>query len=183
MKGRKQKQRKEEAEQDLIPGGELKERRGSCTQGCPFTSGEIRWDRRGTSHPEESAATGLWQAGQSETYRDGLCHSPVQPSLRCMSAGVDGVWVLECGTWRADLGRGLLLPSRRQPERMGVGSSTTGNALGEAQKALEEKCHCWVMRKGWGCQCTLSPHVPAPASAGTKRGSRQIGFVHVSKSP
>ena len=26
---------------------------------------------------EESAATGLWQAGQGETYTDSLCHSPV----------------------------------------------------------------------------------------------------------
>ena len=48
---------------------------------------------------EERVATSLWQAGQSETYTDGPCHSPVHPSLRRVSAGVNGGWVLECGVW------------------------------------------------------------------------------------
>lgn len=39
---------------------------------------------------QRSAATGRWQAGQSETYPDGTSHSPANPSLKCGSASVDG---------------------------------------------------------------------------------------------
>ena len=79
---------------------------------------------------EESAATGLWQAGHSETYTDSPCHSPAHPSLKHVSASADGGWVLEPGVWRANLGRGLLLAARRRPEGMGVRKSATRNACG-----------------------------------------------------
>ena len=49
---------------------------------------------------EESTATGMWQAGQSETYTDGLCHSSAQLRLRWVSASAQGGWVLERGVWR-----------------------------------------------------------------------------------
>ena len=39
---------------------------------------------------EESTSTGLWQAGQSETYTNGPCHSPVYPSMRHVSADANG---------------------------------------------------------------------------------------------
>ena len=39
---------------------------------------------------EESAATGLWQAGQSETYTDGPYHSPACLSLRGVSTCAEG---------------------------------------------------------------------------------------------
>ena len=55
--------------------------------------------------------------GRRETYRDGLCHHPVCSSLRHMSAGMDGSWVLECRLQRTDPGRGLLLIVQRQLER------------------------------------------------------------------
>ena len=79
---------------------------------------------------EESAAIGLWQAGQSETYTDGLCHNPACPSLRRVSTGAHGDWMLEHGVRRANLGRGLLLSVRRQPEGTEVRKSTTRNACG-----------------------------------------------------
>ena len=34
---------------------------------------------------EEGETAGLWQTGQSETYTDGPCHSPVCPRLGCVS--------------------------------------------------------------------------------------------------
>ena len=46
---------------------------------------------------EGSETAGVWQAGQSETYRDGLCHSPVPPSLGLVSVSVHGPWVLNTG--------------------------------------------------------------------------------------
>ena len=76
---------------------------------------------------EESTATSLWQAGQSDTYTDSPCHSPARPSLRHVSAGVRGGWGLEHEVWRVDLGKALLLAVRRQPEGTGMRSSATRN--------------------------------------------------------
>ena len=75
---------------DLHPCGELKERRGS-ESGEAFslvgrsvgTEGELQ----GLS--DETAANGLWQAGQSETYTDCPYHSPVHRSLRDVSSSAD----------------------------------------------------------------------------------------------
>ena len=78
---------------------------------------------------EESPETGLWQTAQNETYTDDPCHSPVGPSMRQVSTGVHGGWELECGVWREDLWRGLLLAVRK-PEGMGGRSSTTSSAHG-----------------------------------------------------
>ena len=91
---------------------------------------------------EEGTATSPWPAGQSETYTDGPCPSPVGPSLRHVSSSVDGGWALEGGFWRANLGRGLLLADRRQPEGMGVRKSTTRNARGGNVDHTEAKRHC-----------------------------------------
>lgn len=81
---------------------------------------------------EESAAAGLWQARQSETYTDGMCHSSVYPSLRRVSASDGRGRVLKHGVWRADPRGGVLLAVQRQPEGMGVSSSTARNAPGES---------------------------------------------------
>ena len=108
-------------------GGELKVRRGSCIWGNPSPQGDQVGQKGIFRGSEESAATSLWQAGQSENSKDGLRHGPVCTILR-HSAHRD--WVLECGAWRADPGRGLLLAERRQPEGTGVRRSTTRNACG-----------------------------------------------------
>lgn len=68
---------------------------------------------------EGSETACLWQAGQSETYRDGLCHSPVPPSLGLVSVSVHGPWVLEHRQWREKLRRGLLLAISRQDSLKG----------------------------------------------------------------
>ena len=68
------------------------------------------------------------QAGQSETYTDGLHHNPTYPSLGHMSIGQHGGWMLEHGDWRVNLGRGLLPKARIQSERTGVRKFATGNA-------------------------------------------------------
>ena len=43
---------------------------------------------------------------------------PTQPER--VSTTADKGWVLECGVWRADPGRGLQLAVRKHPEGMGV---------------------------------------------------------------
>ena len=91
---------------------------------------------------EESTATSLWQAGQSKTYTDGLCHSPAQPSLSCVSAGVEGGWVLEHGVWRMDLGREQQLAMKKQPKGTRVRNSTKGLFVEEAWTTIEAGCHC-----------------------------------------
>ena len=101
--------------------------------GSPLTGMETSWDRRGASGgSEESAATCQWQVGQTETYTDGPCHSPVCSNLKWLSASVHGGWGLEHGVWRADPGKGLLLAARRQPEGMGVRSSANVKAHGRS---------------------------------------------------
>ena len=47
--------------------------------------------------------------------------------------------MLECGVWRAKLGRGLLLAIRRQPEGMGVRTLQPGMPVEETQTAIEAK--------------------------------------------
>ena len=56
---------------------------------------------------EESAAASGQQLEQREncTHDQGFC--PAFPSLRHVSARVDGSWVLELGLWRSEPGRGL----------------------------------------------------------------------------
>ena len=89
-------------------------------------SAETEGALRGLS--EESAANGLWRAGQSETYTARPSHSPACPSTSwgCISAGRG--WVQEQGLRRAGLGKGLLLTVQRWPEGMGVRNSATRNA-------------------------------------------------------
>lgn len=73
---------------------------------------------------------GVWQAGQSKTYTDGSCHRPAHPSLRLMSVGAQGCWVLEHGDWRSDFERRLLLDVRRQNEGPRIRKHKAGNVYG-----------------------------------------------------
>lgn len=68
-------------------------------------------------------------AGRTESYTDGPCYSLVCSSLRCVSANVGVDWVLKHGVWGMNLGKGLLQAAWRQPEGMGVRSSTDRNTL------------------------------------------------------
>ena len=52
---------------------------------------------------KKRAVTHLQQAGQSDSYTEGLSHSPVYPSLRHALTSVKH-WAVELGVWRADQG-------------------------------------------------------------------------------
>ena len=108
---------------------------------------------------EESAAAGLWQVRQSETYIDGICHSSVHPSLRWVSASDGRGMVLNHVVWRADPRGGLLLAVQRQPEGMGVSSSTARNAPGGSTDChgSEARLFSGMWRVGWPLW-SLSPH-------------------------
>lgn len=54
-----------------------------------------------------SAAAGLQQAEQRETYIGSPGHWDAVASLRCMSAGVHGGWMLKFKLQMKDLGKGL----------------------------------------------------------------------------
>ena len=79
----------------MCSSGEVKMRGGSRTWGSPLISRKISGDRREAQkkkkkkkkkrNSEEDAASSLGQAGQFETYTDGLCHSPTSSSLRWVS--------------------------------------------------------------------------------------------------
>ena len=99
---------------------------------------------------EESPATSLCQAGQSETYTDGLCHGTVHPSLRWVSARAHWGWVLELGVQAVNPGRGLLLAVRRRPEGTGGRSSISRSAHGGSPDHTEVKNNCWMMCRGAG---------------------------------
>lgn len=80
------------------------------------------------------------QAGQSETYTDGLHNNPECPSLRHMSIGRHGGWMLENGNWGVNLERGLLLKAGRQPEGAGVRKWKLENFVEEIKTAIEATC-------------------------------------------
>ena len=63
------------------------------------------------------------------------------------------------------------------------GALQSGILLEESQTTIEVKCHCWVTRKGQGHHYSLSPHTPAPASAGTRRGSHWSMLASPRQSP
>ena len=46
----------------------------------------------------------------------------------------------------------------------------------EAWTTTEMKLHFWVMHKGWGCHCRLSPHTPTPASKALGRAPSRAGL-------
>lgn len=85
-------------------------------------------------------------------------------------------WGMEAGMW--DLGRkpvrGLQIV-RRLPEGGGGGSEKICNRefLWRKRATIEVKRNCWVMPKGWGWHCSLSPQALAPASPANKKGPCQ----------
>ena len=139
--------------------------------GAPSQMGDQVRQKRNFGGSEETAGTGLWQAGQSERYTEGPSHNTACPSLRRVSTGRDRGWVLEHGVWRADMWKGLLWlwgDSLRGQQRTAL---QLGMLEEETQTAIEVKCNCWVMCKGWSCLGSLSPHTLVPASMGTRKGS------------
>ena len=82
------KKKKRKQDKTCVAERELKRKKGSRTLGSILTRREVPWDGKGASEAkEESAKTGLWQAGQRETCKDGRCHNPVHPSLSHVSTG------------------------------------------------------------------------------------------------
>ena len=121
---------------------------------------------------EEGEMTRLWQTGQSETYT--VCATALRTPDWNMSASVHEGWELECEDLRANPGRELPLAVRRQPEGMGRGKSTTGNAYGGNLVCHRSKAS--LLSGMQGVEPTLqplSPHVLAPASPGAKKGPCQ----------
>ena len=120
-------------------------------------SDEIEGEIQGL--PEESAAASPCQTGQSETQSDGMGHSPSHPSLRQVSTGAGGEWMLKHGMWRTDLG--LLLAAWRQSEGIGVRTYAAGNASGGRSpdcRGSKPPLLSGTCRKG--SHCGLSPHTP-----------------------
>ena len=66
------KKKKRKQDKTCVAERELKRKKGSRTLGSILTRREVPWDGKGASEAkEESATTGLWQAGQRETCKDG----------------------------------------------------------------------------------------------------------------
>ena len=111
--------------------------------GDPHTNGEISCNRRGASGAQRRAQK-LVCGSQDRMRPTQMVHATAMGTQP--EAGVHWctwVWVLECGVWRADPGRGQLLAVRRQPEGTGVRSSTTRNAQGASpDPTTEAKHHC-----------------------------------------
>ena len=99
---------------------------------------------------------------------DGLCHILARPRLRRVSVTVDRGWVLERGVWRADPGRGLLFAWKRQPEGMGVRSSTTRNVRGRSLGLHRNRAPL----------LSSLPHALTPASSVTRRGCCLSRMMH-----
>lgn len=89
-------------------GTEVEERFPNLEKPAHWWGDQLR-EKRSFRGLKKSLATGERQAGQSETYVDGLCHTPACPSLRWVSTGAHKCCVLEHKFRRADSGRGLLL--------------------------------------------------------------------------
>ena len=124
--------RKESRRGPALLGDEAKRAERFSNPGKPPHPQDTSWDRRRASEAVEGELNRrrMKQAGQSETYTDGLHHNPACPNLGHMSLGRHGGWMLEHGDWRVNLGRILLLKARRQPEGAGVRKFATGNACG-----------------------------------------------------
>lgn len=58
---------------------------------------------------------------------------------------------------------------KRQTEGIGLRSSTTGKDCGRSHHRSSH--HCLVVQKGRGLHCTPFPHMLAPTSMGTRRGT------------
>ena len=127
---------------------------------------------------KDSAASRLWQARQSKTYMDGSCCSPACSSLSCESAGVERGWVLGCGVWRVDPGRGQLLAMNRQLERTGVRRSTTGKVCGRSLNRHSSRVP--LLNSAQGAGWPLQPSSPCidPASVSIRRGTHLSSLTH-----
>ena len=81
---------------------------------------ELSWDRRGASFSVGGEqGNSLWQQDRVRPVHRVLIPTlPTQPER--VSTAADKGWVLKCGVWRADPGRGLLWAVSRQPEGPGV---------------------------------------------------------------
>ena len=73
-----------------------------------------------------SEESSLWQTGQNKMSAEGPCYYPSCPSLRCVSFGTEGGWVLEHRVWRADPEKQQLMAAKRLSEGMGMRSFTSG---------------------------------------------------------
>ena len=125
----KRREKEEERKWDgtCTPCGELR-KRGSRMWGSPLMGKSAGTEGEHLRVLEEGETAGLWQTGQSETYADGMCHSPACPRLGRVPTGTYEGWELEHGEWKANPGKGLPLAVRRQPEGLEGRKSATGNA-------------------------------------------------------
>ena len=82
-----------------LPGGELKQKRGSCTWWSPLIVGEIRWERRGVSAVIQRRAEQQSEAGRTEWdlqgrqgFGTGTWHLETKPGERTLVSCREMVW-------------------------------------------------------------------------------------------
>ena len=152
-------------------------------RGSPHQWGDQPGQKRSFGDLEESTTASLWQEGPRVRPTEGPGHCPAHPSLRCMLTGMGGDRVLECGVWRTDPERKLLMAAKRQSDRAGEWIPQLGMFTKEARAAREVRCHCWVAGQGWSRHRSLFSHVSASASAGSRRGCCLNRHVHACSLP
>lgn len=142
-KDEREKRKEEEAGQDLWVwvAGMRNWRRGEvpAPRGPSLLWGDQLRQKGGLGFwrrvPQPSVAGGT----ERDVHRRAVCN-PAHLSLRRVSASVDRGTGVEHGVWRADPTRGgLLLAARRQPEGIGVRSSTTRNAAGRSPECCRSE--------------------------------------------
>ena len=104
----------------------------------------------------------------------GCWPQPCPPSLSGMSSNADKGWLLKCGVWRADPGRGLRFAVRIHPEGTEVREEVSKGMLLEEAWTTIERVSFLSDAQGMSPLHPLSL-VPAPASQGLGRTLPSLG--------
>ena len=184
--GWKKDKRKEKTEWDLHPWGEGVE----GEERVPHLGKTPRWlgDQLGQEGSlggsEDSAEAHLWQAGQSEMYTDGPCHSASCPSLRGMSAvGVP------LPTWVSTRGQLLHQPLQQTPvggwhKEVGLKPQLSPRSCATKEEELKSLLVMLFMDLHPSCQlcklsaCGTSEWMSTPV-AETGLALAAVGFGHI----
>ena len=141
--GQKQsKKKRKESRQDLYPReGAMKEERFLHPGRSPHWQGDEPGQRGSFRALEENAATGLQKTKQRVTCTDDWYQGPALPSLRCLSTGVGGGWILKLGLQRSDRGEdwGWL----RGDSLKGLECGNWGCMQKKPKPNREARRHCW----------------------------------------
>lgn len=130
----------------------------------------------------EGETHSLWEENTATSVQDRVrpVHRLLSPALptqpeRVSTAAHKG-WVLECGVWRADPGRGLRLAVRRHPEGTGGREELCKrDACGGSLNHQRSRAALLSDAQREEPHCSLSAPVPVPASPDTRNGSHLGG--------